>query len=66
MTAHAGGAFPGLTSYTDYNGYNLRWVSQVRRALQDEGWSLSGEGTAISESFLVLHVFIIFAVFIRL
>jgi hypothetical protein len=57
MAAHAGGAFPGLTDYTNYNGYNLRWVSQVHRALLDEGWSQSGTG----ECFIFICVFCCFA-----
>jgi hypothetical protein len=51
MAAHAGGAFPGLTSYTNYNGYNLRWVSQLHHALLDEGWRESGEGEEAHLSF---------------
>jgi len=50
MAAHAGGAFPGLTSYTNYNGYNLRWVSQLHRALLDEGWHESGQGYNCGEA----------------
>ncbi len=44
MAVHAGGAFPGLTDYTNYKGYNLRWVSQLHKALVAEGWTVSGQG----------------------
>lgn len=44
---HDGGAFPGLTDYTNYNGYNLLWVSQLHKALLAEGWQESGQGMSL-------------------
>lgn len=35
---HAGGEFPGLTDYGNYNGYNLRYVSQLHKCLLSLGW----------------------------
>jgi hypothetical protein len=35
---YAGGEFPGLTSFSNYNGYNLLWVSQLHAALLSLGW----------------------------
>ena len=35
---HAGGEFPGLTDYGNYNGYNLRYVSQLHKCLLGLGW----------------------------
>ncbi len=44
MAVHAGGEFPGLTDYTNYHGYNLRWVSQLHKALLAAGWHESAQG----------------------
>ena len=42
---HAGGEFPGVSDYGNYNGYNLRYVPDLHRALVHYGWSASGSGT---------------------
>lgn len=42
---HAGGEFPGVTDYGNYNGYNLRLVSDLHKALVRAGWSASSQGT---------------------
>jgi len=54
MAVHAGGALPGVTNYGNYNGYNLRYVSQLRKALQAEGWALSGQANNCGEKGDVL------------
>ncbi len=42
---HAGGEFPGVSDYGNYNGYNLRLVSDLHRYLKNNGWSESSQGT---------------------
>ncbi|RYH29426.1 hypothetical protein EON65_08505 [archaeon] len=42
---HAGGEFPGVSDYGNYNGYNLRLVSDLKKALLHDGWSASSQGT---------------------
>eukprot|EP01031_Cornospumella_fuschlensis_P028689 gene28690-34636_t len=42
---HAGGEFPGVTDYGNYNGYNLRLVSDLKKALLHYGWTASSQGT---------------------
>jgi hypothetical protein len=39
---HAGGEFSGVTDYGNYNGYNLRYVPDLHRALLKYGWTQSG------------------------
>lgn len=39
---HAGGEFPGVSDYGNYNGYNLRTVTGLRKALLSAGWKESG------------------------
>ena len=36
--------FPGVTDYGNYNGYNLRYVPDLHRALVHYGWSASSSG----------------------
>jgi hypothetical protein len=37
--------FPGVTDYGNYNGYNLRYVPDLHRALLHYGWTASSSGT---------------------
>lgn len=39
-----GGMFPGVTDYGNYNGFNLRYVPDLHRALVHYGWSASSSG----------------------
>lgn len=42
---HAAGEFPGLSDYGNYNGYNLRYVSQLHNCLLSLGWrQVTGSG----------------------
>ena len=41
---HAGGEFPGVSDYGNYNGYNLRYVPDLHRALKAAGWTQSASG----------------------
>ena len=41
----AGGEFPGFVDSGNWNGYNLRWVGQLHKALLGQGWKQVG-GTA--------------------
>lgn len=41
---HAGGEFPGVSDYGNYNGYNLRLVSDLHKALLKAGWTASSSG----------------------
>jgi hypothetical protein len=40
-----GGMFPGVSDYGNYNGYNLRYVPDLHRALLHYGWTASSSGT---------------------
>ena len=41
----AGGEFPGFVDSGNWNGYNLRWVSQLHQALLGQGWKQVGDRT---------------------
>ena len=41
---HAAGMFPGVEDYGNYNGYNLKWVPDLHKALTHYGWSKSSTG----------------------
>jgi hypothetical protein len=51
---HNGGEFPGLSDYGNYNGYNLRMVSGLRKALLAAGWSQSGSSVHCGSAGQVL------------
>ncbi len=51
---HAGGEFPGVTDYGNYNGYNLRYVPDLHRALKAAGWTQSSSGLNCGSSGNVL------------
>jgi hypothetical protein len=51
---HAGGEFAGVSDYGNWNGYNLRYVPDLHRALVNSGWSASGSGTWCGSSGQVL------------
>lgn len=42
---HQGGEFAGVSDYGNWNGYNLKYVPDLHRALLASGWSASSSGT---------------------
>lgn len=51
---NAGGEFPGVSDYGNYNGYNLRLVSDLHKALIHYGWTASSSGVWCGSSGQVL------------
>lgn len=47
--------FPGVTDYGNYNGYNLRYVPDLHRALVHYGWSASSSGQWCGSAGQVSH-----------
>ena len=41
---NAAGEFAGVSDYGNYNGYNLRYVPDLHKALVHYGWAASGSG----------------------
>lgn len=51
---HAGGEFPDVKDYGNYNGYNLRYVPDLHKALIHYGWTASSSGVWCGSSGQVL------------
>lgn len=50
-----GGMFPGVSDYGNYNGYNLRYVPDLHKALLHYGWSASSSGQWCGSAGQVRH-----------
>jgi len=53
---HAGGEFSGVSDYGNYNGYNLKMVSGLHKALLHYGWTQSSAGTWCGSSGQVYNI----------
>ena len=54
--AHAGGAFNGLDlGSMRWKGYNMRWVPDLKQAMQADGWRYAGSGTGNAGDILLYN-----------